>query len=96
MANIDLITKQDLEELKADMVSQIEQVLGQCSCRGGNKPEYIKGSELKQMFNISENTLVSWRAQGGLPYSKVGGVCYYLLSDIYSFMENRRVATQEP
>lgn len=50
------------------------------------KPEpledWMPGTVVCDMLNISPRTLEHWRADLRIPYSKVNGKCYYRRSDI--------------
>jgi len=92
MANIDLVTKEDLVAVKSEIIDALQKLLGIHEEKP--KKEFLKGSEVKTMFGISENTLVKWRCILGLPYSRIGGQLYYSISDIRKFIDERKISTQ--
>jgi len=77
--NIDLITKEDLNELKSSIILEIKEIL---------KPElqqhkkWLRSAEVRKMLNISPGTLQNLRINGTLAYTKVGSIFYYAFNDI--------------
>ena len=92
MASIDLATKKDLVAVKSEIIDALQKLLGIHEEKP--KKEFLKGSEVKSMFDISENTLVKWRCVLGLPYSRIAGRLYYSISDIRKFIGERKISTQ--
>lgn len=88
----ELATIEDLEEAKAEIMQAILTLNNSLSPEPIK--EYLKVSEVLEMFNISTNTLTKWRVELGLPYSKIGGQIYYAFSDIRRFFAEHRISTQ--
>jgi hypothetical protein len=78
---IDLITKNDLEEMKADILSGITSSLLD------GKGEWIRSADVKAILNISSGTLQHLRDSGTLPFSKIGGTIYYERNEIKKLFE---------
>ncbi len=74
MAVLDLITKQDLEKFRADLLQDIKELLAP-KLSAANK-QWLRSAEVRKLMNISPGTLQNLRINGLLPYSRVGGICY--------------------
>ena len=76
---IAIITKEDLQQFKVELLESIENLLQ------GKKTEeklWLRTSEVRKLLNISSGTLQNLRINGTLPYSKIGGVLFYNYKDI--------------
>ena len=76
---IAIITKEDLQQFKIELLESIENLLQ------GKKTEeklWLRTSEVKELLNISSGTLQNLRINGTLPYSKIGGALFYNKKDI--------------
>lgn len=49
--------------------------------------EWITNGEAQTLLGLSKTTLQRYRADGILPYSKLGGNIYYRVSDIVDILE---------
>ena len=85
--NVELITRQDLREFKNDLLNEIKQIIkpGQ-----GQSKQWLKSVEVRKLLNISPGTLQNLRINGTLRYSKIGGMMYYKLEDIYKILEGNQ------
>ncbi len=72
----------DLKELKAQV-----QVIKQ-SREEKLRLNWVDGSQVMRIFNISKRTLQQWRSSGLLPYSRIQGKLYYRVSDLEDLLEN--------
>lgn len=43
---------------------------------------------MMQLFNVTSRTLQRWRAEGIVPYKKLGGKIYYLAHKVDDLMED--------
>ena len=76
---IAIITKEDLQQFKIELLESIENLLQ------GKKTEeklWLRTSEVRKLLNISSGTLQNLRINGTLPYSKIGGSLFYNKKDI--------------
>ncbi|RYY52027.1 MAG: DNA-binding protein [Chitinophagaceae bacterium] len=82
--NLEIITKEDLKQLKNEMLAEIRQLI---------KPEdrqskrWLKSAEVRKLLNISPGTLQNLRINGTLRFTKIGGMMYYKLEDINRLLE---------
>lgn len=76
---IAIITKEDLQQFKVELLESIENLL-----QGKNTEEklWLRTSEVRKLLNISSGTLQNLRINGTLPYSKIGGALFYNKKDI--------------
>ncbi|MDP3314086.1 helix-turn-helix domain-containing protein [Lutibacter sp.] len=52
------------------------------------KDTWLDNQDVMQTLHISTRTLQSFRDNGTLPFSKVGGTFYYKVSDIEEILQN--------
>lgn len=82
---IDIVTKQDLQQFKAQLLQEIKELLQKSE---KPKTEWLRSKEVRSMLNISAGTLLNLRVTGVLRYTKVGGMHYYNYEDIKRVLEN--------
>lgn len=89
-----IITAEDLEEFKWNLLSEIKELLDKREGKKDNQQEervWIKSHQVQRMLGISPGTLQTLRLNGTIPYSKVGGVLFYYKTDISRLLdENMR------
>jgi len=78
MAQIDFITKDDLELFKRDLISEITALI---------KPQSV---EVRKLLHISTGTLQNFRINGTLSFTKVGGIFFYKYDDILKVLEKKQ------
>lgn len=44
--------------------------------------KYYRNKNLKELFGLSDNTIISYRDQNILPFSKIGEIYYYPINEI--------------
>jgi hypothetical protein len=82
--SVELMTKEDLQQFRAELLSEIRQMLTFIP----EKPkEWIKSAEVKKLLKISSGTLVNLRINGRLTFSKIGGTYYYRYPDLMKMIE---------
>jgi len=84
-----IITRKDLVQLKNEMLSEIKQYLR--TERKTPTEGWLRTRDVRQMLKISKGTLQNLRANGVLPFTKIGGTMYYNYSDIVKLMESNRI-----
>ena len=82
---IELITKEDLRQLRLQLLEDIKQHF-----EGQKTPAtaWLKSVQVRQLLSISPGTLQTLRVNGTLKYNKIGGTFYYLRSDIESLLKS--------
>jgi len=82
--NLEVITKEDLQEFKNEMISEIKQLMqpGQ-----GQSKQWLKSVEVRKLLKISPGTLQNMRINGTLPFTRIGSIMYYKQEDINKLLE---------
>lgn len=90
MATIEMITKEDLQEFKRELLKDLVKELSE---KIVPTKKWLKTDELKTLLGVSAGTLQTLRINGTLTYTKLGGILYYDYDHIEKMMkENLRVA----
>ncbi|SEN57284.1 Helix-turn-helix domain-containing protein [Mucilaginibacter gossypiicola] len=87
-----LVTIEDLQHFKADMLFEIGKLL-----KGGNsKPEkkWLKSREVRKLLEVSPGKLQWMRKSGVLSYLRIGGSIYYDPADIDKMFEKSKVSSK--
>jgi hypothetical protein len=85
---LDIITLDDLQEFRRQMIEEIRQLLTQRQITPVRK--WLKSHEVRRLLTISPGTLQNLRVNGTLPFTKIGGVLYYDYDDIQKMLEQRK------
>lgn len=89
LMNVEVITKQDLQEFKAEILDEIAKLINQKT--GGIKPkEWLKSYEVRKLLSISPGKLQNMRVNGTLAYTQIGGLMFYKYDDIIKAMESNK------
>lgn len=88
MANIEFITKEDLEQFKEELFSELRRP-GQKLHKTSEQKEWLKSYEVRKLLSISPGTLQSLRDSGTLKFSKVGGLMFYKYDDVAALIEGK-------
>lgn len=83
-----LITKDDLVTLKADLICEIREIIYH------NKPsqevEFLTTLEARKMLRVSVNSLAKIRNEFGLTRTQILGKFYYKKSEIQAILEQNK------
>ncbi|MDT3402328.1 helix-turn-helix domain-containing protein [Mucilaginibacter terrae] len=82
--SVELMTKEDLQQFRNDLLSEIRQIL---SVLPDKPKEWIKSADVKRLLKVSSGTLVNLRISGQLSFSKLGGTYYYRYADLIKMIE---------
>jgi len=52
------------------------------------KDEFIDNQEFLQLMNVSKRTAQTWRDEGIVAFSQVGGKIYYRMSDVQKLLDS--------
>lgn len=88
MTTLDLITKEDFQEFKAELFSMLEKLGIATTEKKYN--EWLKSGEVRKLLKISPGTLQNLRITGGLRYTKVGKMFFYKYEDIIKVLEDNK------
>ncbi|SEW57460.1 helix-turn-helix domain-containing protein [Chitinophaga arvensicola] len=70
----EIITLQDLEVFKADLLKEIKALM---DGRLQQNKKWLKSYQVRELLGISAGTLQTMRINGTLPFSKIGGLIFY-------------------
>ncbi len=84
MMTNELLTREDLQHFRAQLLSELKEVLQQSK---QNTKQWLKSSEVRKMLGISHGTLQNLRITRSLPYTKLGGIMFYKYEDIEKILE---------
>ena len=84
-----LVTLEDLEFFKQDLLEAFKLVSKELMEQGGKK--WLRSRDVKRLLGISHGTLQNMRNSRDLPYSKVGGVMFYDITEVYNMIESNRI-----
>ncbi|GAA0548300.1 helix-turn-helix domain-containing protein [Chitinophaga japonensis] len=82
-----LVTISDLEQLKAELIDTMKHLLKPGGATAA-KP-WLKSDEVRKLLGISAGKLLTLRANGTLPYTRIGNVIYYKIEDIQQLFERK-------
>lgn len=86
MASIDILTKEDLQTFKKELLEEIKQIV---SKPGDQIKQWLKSAEVRKILNISAGTLQNLRINGTLRFTRIGSIIYYKNEDIVKMLETR-------
>lgn len=92
MTTLDLITKQDLEQFKTELFTELKKIGISPATEQGNK-KWLKGIEVRRLLQISAGTLQNLRINGTISYTKLGSLLYYKQEDITKLLEANTIKT---
>jgi len=84
--SIEIITKNDLQLFRTQLLNDLRQLLAPQEAKL-IKP-WLKNAEVKKLLGISSNTIQRLRVAGKLRSTKVGGVHYYRYDDIEKLLNS--------
>lgn len=56
-----------------------------------NHSKYYRNNDLKQLFGLSNNTIIKYRENGTLPFTRLGDVYLYNVNDIDNILKQNQV-----
>tara|TARA_B100000795_G_scaffold123513_1_gene92060 strand:+ start:388 stop:654 length:267 start_codon:yes stop_codon:yes gene_type:complete len=83
-----LVTVQDLQELKAEIISEITLIAAKVT----TQKEWLRSSEVMEMLSISSGTLQNLRINRDIPFSKMGGTLYYERAEVVQALNKCKAA----
>lgn len=88
---IEVLTKEDLNQFKTELLSAISQLV---NANPLNKQKWLKSKEVLELLAISPGTLQNLRINGTLTFTKIGGTIYYDQDDINKILEQNKKAAK--
>jgi hypothetical protein len=85
---VNIITFEDLQTFKQELVHELLQLLSQRQVTPARK--WLKSKDVIRLLLVSPGTLQNLRINGTLPYTKIGGVIFYDYDDIQKMIESNK------
>jgi hypothetical protein len=86
MAQIDIVTKEDLELFKQDLIRELSIII---KPQKHDPKQWLRSAEVRKLLHISPGTLQNFRVNGTLSFTKVGGIFFYKYDDILKVLEKK-------
>ncbi len=83
---IDFITKNDLLELKKEIISEVSNLLTGTT----ENKKWLKSADVRKMLSISPGTLQNLRVSRVLPFTKIGGTVFYDYNEVIKVMQKNK------
>ena len=83
-----LVTITDLKEFKQDLLFSLSQLIAGNAAKPPKK--WLKSKEVKNLLNISYGTLQALRANGTIPFTKIGHTIFYDQEEINEVLTNKQ------
>ena len=84
-----LLTVGDLLDFKKELLDGIKRLLEAQATKSVKK--WMKSYEVEKLLEISPGTLQTFRNNGTIPYTKIGGSIYYDPQDIEKVMREKKI-----
>lgn len=82
----ELTTKQDLINLKQDLVKEFTTLLK----IKPQEQQFLKSADVRKMLGLSAGTLQTLRINGSLPYTKLNGTLYYSYDEVIEALNKNK------
>ncbi|MFD2035371.1 helix-turn-helix domain-containing protein [Belliella marina] len=79
MTKIEMITRQDLEELRRQLLDDLQKLM---KPKEKEHKDWVKSDEVRRMLKISPGSLQNLRIRGLLNPKKIGGTYYYQTKEV--------------
>jgi hypothetical protein len=80
-----IITTEDLYLFKQELLEEIKKIVQPPH----QQIKWLRSPEVRKLLGLSPGSLQNLRANGTLPYSKMGGVIYYPYEGIIEALEKK-------
>ena len=90
MAKIELVTKEELrEELNLQFSKLYDIILNKNYINN-----WVKSDVVMEVLGVSMSTLQTYRNNGIIPYSKIGGVILYNIDEINNILSENKISNK--
>jgi len=83
---LELVTKQDFQDLKNELIDEIRNIFNPAQ----EKKEWLKSNDVMKLLGCSPGTLQNLRINGTLPFTKMGGTVYYSHADVSKVLNRNK------
>ncbi len=85
--SVEVVTKEDLQAFRVQLINDLKTLL---HSQENVKKEWLRSNEVRKLLKISPGTLQTLRVNGTLHPSKIGGILYYKLEEIYKLFDSSK------
>jgi hypothetical protein len=86
MAQIEIISREDLLQFKNELIQEIKGIIQ--PARAETK-QWLRSADVRKMLKISPGTLQTLRINGTLRFVKVVSIMFYKYEDIARLLDNK-------
>ena len=86
MAQVEIITKEDLQQFKYELIQEIRSIVKPTRLE---TKEWLRSTDVRKMLKISPGTLQNLRINGTLRFTKIGSIMFYKYEDIVCLLDNQ-------
>ena len=83
-----LVTVQDLQKMKEEIISEIALITDKAT----SQKEWLRSAEVMEMLSVSTGTLQNFRINDDIPFTKIGGTLYYERKGILKVLNDNKSA----
>jgi hypothetical protein len=94
---IKIATEASIRRMLEPIYERLNAISLEITSKQGNtkQPKYYRNNDLKEIFNISNNTIVKYRETGVLPYTKLGDIYLYEAKNIDAILKKNTINIRE-
>ena len=85
MADIKFSFTDEFEEVLRPLIKKIESL--ESKILKTTPQRYYRNKDLKEIFGLSDNTIISYRKQNIIPYKVLGEIYYYPIDELNKVLE---------
>tara|TARA_B100001094_G_C18026159_1_gene717712 strand:+ start:588 stop:854 length:267 start_codon:yes stop_codon:yes gene_type:complete len=83
-----LVTVQDLQNMKDEIISELALITGKST----TQKQWLRSAEVMEMLSISSGTLQNLRINRDIPFTKMGGTLYYERAAVVKALNKSKAA----
>jgi len=87
MAEIIVMTKDDFDQFKQELLSEIKEIFQ----KNIKKSQWLRSADVKEMLGISDSTLQTLRIKGAFPAYKLDSTWFYKYEEVTAALEKGKV-----
>ena len=80
--NFSIPTSEFIEEKFQMVLDEISKLKKDLCGHSNKKNKYYRNKDLMEHFGLAENTIISYREKGYIPYTKIGSIYYYPVEEL--------------
>ena len=92
--DVKLITAEDFEQLRADLINTVREELAKSSIGGGSADEYLTSKQVCEELGISSRQFQKYRDERRIAFSQFGRKIYVRRSDLNDFIASHRISSR--